>query len=269
MKISPSFTRLSLQTFTALAIASAALGVGSLTASAQTRPTQTSTQTKSTISVPSFKNETTWWWWRSNTARELADALSNELSATGHFTVVERQKLQEALSEQELADLGLVRQGTGAQKGQLTGAKYVVLGRVSAYEEGVSAESEGRRSGINLGIIRIGGDERKSSQEAYVAIDLRVVDTTTGEVVHSRTVEGRAKSESRSNSSDVSVLGVNVGRDNASQQKAPVGKALRAALVEATDYLSCVMYKKDTCIKEFQDKDTRRREGSRDVLKLE
>jgi curli biogenesis system outer membrane secretion channel CsgG len=226
-------------------------------------------QTKQTISVPSFKNETNSWWWKSSTARELADALSNELSATGHFVVVERQKVDAVLSEQELAELGLVRKGTGAQTGQLTGAKYVVLGRVTAFEEGVSSESEGRRSGINLGIIRIGGGERKSSQEAYVAIDLRVVDTTTGEVAHSRTVEGLAKNESRSSSSDVSVLGISTGRDNASEQKAPVGKALRAALVEATDYLSCVMYKKDTCVKEFQDKDARRREGGRDILKLE
>lgn len=245
----------------AIAIVGSSFGVTMAPAMAQAKPT---------ISVPEFKNETNWWWWRGSTARQLGDALSNELSGTGNFKVVERQKLGAVLSEQELAELGLVKKETGAKKGQLTGAQYVILGRVTAYEEGVEEDrSRVGIGGINIGGIRIGGGGAKESQKAYIAIDLRVVDTTTGEVVHSRTVEGRATSEAQSVDGRVNILGVGIGGGNDKKKQAPVGKALRAALIESTDYLSCVMVKKDTCIEKYAAKDAKRRENTKDVLELE
>jgi curli biogenesis system outer membrane secretion channel CsgG len=260
MKNSPNFRALSLN------LAASAIAIGlSLSAG-----TAAFAQSKLTISVPEFRNETSWWWWRGSTARELADALSNELSSTGKFTVVERQKLGAVLSEQELAQLGLVRQGTEAKKGQLTGSRYIVLGQVTSYEEGVADESTGGRvGGIRLGGIRLGGGARKNKQQAYIAVDLRVVDSTTGEVVHSRTVEGRATSEEGGGDLGVSIGGVSLGGDRSSAKRAPVGKALRAALIEATDYLSCVMVEKGSCIAKFDARDQKRREGTRGVLDLD
>ena len=226
-------------------------------------------ETKPTISVPSFKNETNWWWWKSSTASQLGDALSNELSATGNFKVVERQKLQSVLSEQELAEAGLVKKTTRAKTGQLTGAQYVVLGRVTSFEEGVSKKSGGNQtSGCFMGICA-GGGEQKSEVEAYVSIDLRVVDTTTGEVAYSRTIEGRATDKAQASSNSIGIFGFQTGSNSSEEKKAPVGKALRAAIIETTEYLSCVMYKKDACINTYQAKDTKRRQGTQDVLKLD
>jgi curli biogenesis system outer membrane secretion channel CsgG len=252
--------RSAVQTLVAIAIVGSSVGMGTGAALAQSKPT---------ISVPSFKNETNWWWWKSSTSQELGDALSNELSATGHFKVVERQKLQDVLSEQELADLGLTRKGTGAKRGELTGAQYVVLGRVSAFEEGVSKKSGGLGGGFCLFGVCAGGSGQSSESEAYVAIDLRVVDTTTGEVMYSRTVEGRATDKSEAQGGSIGFRGLNVGGNQAEEKKVPVGKALRSALIESTNYLSCVMYKKDTCVAEYQAKDTKRRQNTQDVLKLE
>lgn len=261
MKISPKLRGLSLKAVVAFATLGMGLSTGAA-AWAQSQPT---------ISVPEFKNETNWWWWGgSNTARELAAALSNELTATGKFKVVERQKLGAVLSEQELAQLGLVRKGTGAQTGQLTGSQYIILGQVTAYEEDVAEESTGARiGGINIGGVRLGGGGRKEKKQAYVAVDLRVVDSTTGEVVHSRTIEGRATSEAQAGDAGISFQGVNLGGDRSQAKRAPVGKALRAALVEATDYLSCVMVDKGSCLAKFEAKEQKRREGTRGVLELE
>lgn len=229
-------------------------------------------ESQPTISVPQFKYESRsrWWWWRGETAVELSDALSNELHATGKFKVTERQKLGTVLSEQELAALGIVRPEQGAKKGLLTGAKYIVLGKVTAYEEGVSDESSGVGiGGINIGGVRLGGGGNKKQQQAYVAIDLRVVDSTSGEVIHSRTIEGRATSKSKDGSADVSIGGVNIGGNSKKTKKAPVSKALRAALIESTDYLSCVMVDKDSCLEEFDAKEKKRRDETRSVLDLE
>lgn len=240
---------------------SISLGGSAINASAQARPT---------ISVPEFKNATDSWWWNVGTSRELADALSNELVSTGKFTVVERQKLGAVLSEQELAELGLVRKGTGAQSRQLIGSQYIILGQVTSYEEGVSNESTGGRvSGINLGPIRLGGGGRKEKQQAYVAIDLRVVNSTTGEVAYARTIEGRATSESKGASAGIDIAGISLGGDRNEANRAPVGKALRAALIEATDYLRCVMVDQGGCLAKFEAKEQHRRENTGGVLELE
>ena len=255
MKTSSLYQSLSRNTAIALATVTLSLSIGSLNAFAQEKPR---------ISVPDFKNETNsnWWWWNSNTSQQLADALSNELTSTGKFTVVERQKLGAVLSEQELAQAVLVRKETGA--------KYIILGKVTAYEEGDKKESGGLGiSGIRIGRFGLGGGTRKEKEKAYVAIDLRVVDSSNGEVVYSRTVEGLATSESKSNAGGISFYGINIGGDNQKTTKAPVGKALRAGLVEITNYLSCVMVDKGSCVAEFEKKEQRRRENTQKVLELE
>jgi curli biogenesis system outer membrane secretion channel CsgG len=237
---------------------------------AKSQSTIAPAQTKLTLSVPEFKSPTIWWWWGGGTANDLAAALSNELTATGKFSVVERNKLGAVLSEQELAELGLTRPSTSAKKGQLTGAKYIVLGQVTSYEEGVASKSSGIGvGGIRIGPIRLGGNSRKSSQEAYIAIDLRVVDSTTGEVAYARTIEGRATSTSSGGGLNIGIGGIGVGGNEEKTQRAPVGKALRAALIEATNYLSCVMVDKGSCIAEFEAKEQKRRDSAGDVLKLD
>lgn len=244
----------------ALTIVSSSVGIVNSPVLAQTKPR---------ISVSSFKNETNWWWWKSSTANQLGDALSNELSATGNFKVVERQKLQAVLSEQELAEAGLVKKPTRAKKGELTGAQYVVLGKVTSFEEGVSKKSGGGQIGGCFMGVCAGGGEQKSEKEAYIAIDLRVVDTTTGEVAYSRTIEGRASDKAQASSGNVRLFGIQAGSNASEEKKAPVGKALRAAIIESTEYLSCVMYKKDACVNTYQAKDTKRRQGTQDVLNLD
>ena len=64
-------------------------------------------------------------------------------------------------------------------------------------------------------------------------------------------------------------ININIGGDNQKTTKAPVGKALRAGLVEITNYLSCVMVDKGSCVAEFEKKEQRRRENTQKVLELE
>ena len=98
-----------------------------------------------TVSVPDFKNEVGQLaWWSPRVSRQLADALSNELSAAGGLTVVERQNVKAVLSEQEMAELGIVKNNDRAAKsGQMTGSQYIILGRVSGYENNVETKQSG------------------------------------------------------------------------------------------------------------------------------
>jgi curli biogenesis system outer membrane secretion channel CsgG len=212
---------------------------------------------KPVMGVAEFRNNANAYWWRSGVGWELSDMLTNELLGTGKFKMVERKKLEHVLREQNLGASGRVRAGTAAKIGQLTGAKYLVMGTVSSFEK----DTKDTGGGIGYGGFRIGGKK----EEAYLAIDLRVVDTSTGEVEFVRTVEARAKAS-----------GFNLGLSKfgfhgnlKQEEKTPTGKAIRAVVVEATDYLACVMVDKDSCMNEYGAKEQRRRDKTKGAVDLD
>jgi len=213
---------------------------------------------KISVGVAEFKNNATGvYWWHHGVGWELSSMLTNELAATNAFTIVERSKLEHVLREQDLADYGRVRPGTGAKIGQLTGAKYLVLGTVTAFED----KTKGTRGGVSYKGIRLGGKKK----DAYLAIDLRVVDTTTGEIGFVRTVEARSSGRGF----DVGLARGGFAGSLGQEKDTPVGKAIRAMVVEATDYLECAMVTQGSCLAEFDAKEEKRRKGLKDVIKLD
>jgi curli biogenesis system outer membrane secretion channel CsgG len=212
---------------------------------------------KPSIGVAEFRNKTNAGWWYRGVGWDLADTLTNELATLGSFTVVERSNLEPVLREQDLADYGRVSKGTGAKIGKLTGAKYLVMGSLSSYEENV----KGGKGGIGYKGIRLGG--KKS--EVYMAVDLRVVDTTSGEVAFTRTVEARTGSKGF----NVGVFRGGFGGNLAKEKKTPAGKAIRACLMEIVDYLECAMVMKDSCMAEFDAKERKRRDSAKGSIKLD
>jgi curli biogenesis system outer membrane secretion channel CsgG len=209
------------------------------------------------VGVAEFTNQTAAAWWSGGVGWELSGMLSNELSSSGDFKVVERQKLQNVLEEQNLAASGRVAAGSGPKIGKLTGAQFLVTGTVTSYSENASSTGGGLSfKGIGLGA---------KSSEAYLAVDIRVINTQTGDIDFSRTVEGRSKSSGVA----VGVSRGGFGGSLAHEENTPAGKAIRAALVEVTDYLDCVMVKKDGCVADYQAKEQKRREGDKKALKLD
>ena len=218
-----------------------------------------------TVAVKEITNNASGvWWWSPRVSKQLTDMLSNELKATGNFTLVERAGLKKVLDEQELAELGITRQSTAPKRGMVTGAKYYVLGAVSDYQQGTETKSGG--GGFNI----MGFGQRKSSSEskAYVALDVRVVDTTTGEIAYSRTIEGKATSKSQSKSTSGGLYGISFSDSQSSSNKVPASKAVRAAMIEVSEYLNCVLYLRNSCIAEYDRKEQRRREATKDVLEF-
>jgi curli biogenesis system outer membrane secretion channel CsgG len=214
---------------------------------------------KPTIGVKEFKNEVAAIsWWNSEMSQDLAGMLANELAATNKFKVVERKKLDAIMDEQDLAASGRVKKNNKAAKtGELTGAQYMVFATVSAFD----SKSRGTGGGLSFKGISVGGKK----EDAYMAIDLRVVDTTTGEVEFVRTVEARATS-----------YGVGGGYyrggwsgELAKYENTPTGKAIRGTIIEAVDYLTCAMVDQDDCMSEYQAKETARRDKTKKSIKLD
>lgn len=212
---------------------------------------------KPSIGVAEFRNETSAGWWSGGVGNDLASMLTNELAATEKFKIVERAKLGHVLQEQDLAESGRVEKKSAAKIGKLTGAKYLVMGTVSAYDE----KTAGGGGGLSFRGINVGGKK----DEAYIAIDLRVVDTTTGEVAYTRTVEARSTSYGVHGGVYRGGFGGNLGKyDNT-----PAGKAIRACLIEISDYLSCVMVDQGSCVQEYKAKESSRRERTKGKIKLD
>src|SRR5699024_8376861 len=92
-------------------------------------------------------------WWNSEIGEQLGNVLSNELGATGNFTLVERQQIHAVLDEQDFAASGRVRAGSGPAIGNITGARYLITGAVSAYTEGTRDTG----GGLSFCGFRIGG----------------------------------------------------------------------------------------------------------------
>lgn len=212
---------------------------------------------KPSIGVAEFTNETSAGWWYGGVGRDLAGMLANELAGTGKFKVVEREKLDKVLDEQDLADSGRISKSSGAKIGKLTGAQYLVVATLSAFETDV----KGTGGGVSFRGISVGGKK----EDAYMAVDLRVIDTTTGEVSYTRTVEARASSGGLS----VGVYRGGFGGNLSKYENTPTGKAIRAVIMEISEYLGCVMVDQDGCEAEYQAKESSRREKTKKAIKLD
>jgi len=212
---------------------------------------------KPSLGVAEFRNDTSAGWWYGGAGRDLAGMLTNELASTEKFRMVERDKLGPVLEEQDLAASGRVSKSTAAKIGKLTGAQYLVMGTVSSYEE----KTAGGGGGISFRGISLGGKK----DDAYIAVDLRVVDTTTGEIMFTRTVEAR----STSTGVNVGLYRGGFGGNMEKYNNTPAGKAIRACLIEISEYLGCVMVDKDGCEQEYQAKESTRKANTKKAIKLE
>ena len=127
------------------------------------------------LAVIKFQDETGSLPMQGGTGRVLTNMLTNELAARAGFIVVERQKLRAVLEEQNLTESGLLSPGQGAELGKLLGADYLVTGTVTAFEEDTQTQYKGGMFGR--------GHVERVSEGGYLAVDLRVIDTTKpGEV---------------------------------------------------------------------------------------
>jgi curli biogenesis system outer membrane secretion channel CsgG len=196
-------------------------------------PLEAMAQGKIRIAVTAFENKvkTPWWGPSWKIGEGLAEMLTSELSKTGQFIVVERQALGDIVKEQELGQGGLIRGETAARTGQILGAQIVVRGAVTEFEE----QASGGGAGIRFGGF---GAEGKV-QNAHVALDIRLIDTSTGQVIASHNA---AKSAPAAGGGIGARVGsVTFGGDAFFQT--PLGQATRAAMQDALQFIMATAFK--------------------------
>ena len=188
---------------------------------------------KHAIGVTDFTNEAQYHRW-SELGTNLRAMLESSLFETGRFVMVERGNLGSVIAEQDLQKSGRASEAkTTAETGKLRSARYIATGAVTEISEGTSGES----GGIGFGGIRVGGGSSKSA----VVLVVKLVDTTTGEVVASKRVRGEAgKSGLR--------IGINrggVGADAGAFGKTPLGEAAQDCINAACQFIAESMEKNE------------------------
>jgi curli biogenesis system outer membrane secretion channel CsgG len=129
------------------------------------------------IAVMNFENNSTWSYWGDNLGKAAADELVTQLFQTGSYSIIERAQLNALLAEQDLGASGAVDSSTAARIGQLLGVQLVLTGSITQFS--IERTSGGFRS---LGV---------SVSRAESVLDVRLVNTTTGEIMLAESGEGR------------------------------------------------------------------------------
>ncbi len=113
----------------------------------------------------------------------LQDALTASLMKTSRIRLVERARVDAALKELQLASSGVIDPATAAQVGRQLGARYAVLGSITA----LSVNDEWRSVKI----------AEKTDRKVEVSAEARLVNLETGELLGAGKAVGKAKSSEK------------------------------------------------------------------------
>jgi curli biogenesis system outer membrane secretion channel CsgG len=135
----------------------------------------------------SIKRES-WWGTSWDIGGGLSDMLTTILLDKNRFRLLERSLLDKAMAEQDLSATARVDPKTAVKIGKVIGADYLIMGKVTQF----SWETKSGGGLFNAGgLLGLG----MSKTKAQVAVDVRIVDAETAEILGSYSGKG---DESRS-----------------------------------------------------------------------
>jgi curli biogenesis system outer membrane secretion channel CsgG len=174
-------------------------------------------------------------------ARATTDLFITALVHTGQFRVVERSRLNEGvIKEKQLGTQNLAT--SDIAQTQLAGARYLFEGAVTE----ANASQNQRSSGVSIGGMEVGG----GSNRDVIAIDVRVLDAASGEILDVVTVRRDINTKSSKVAGVGNLLAAVAGQRGLmpaiappdihveQQQKDSLDLALRSAIEEAVQTIA-------------------------------
>jgi curli biogenesis system outer membrane secretion channel CsgG len=170
----------------------------------------------------------------------LREMLITTLVNSNRFSVVERQALNAVMQEQALAASGAAAPGQGPARGNIKTADLIITAAVTEFEPQASGGSAGIGGGGGIDSGFLGGILGAALNKAHMALDLRVIDASTSEVLAATRVQGQA--------SDIAggfmtgfLGGMGLGGGLSAYANTPMEKAIRICIIEAIRYLTQVI----------------------------
>jgi curli biogenesis system outer membrane secretion channel CsgG len=143
---------------------------------------------KMRVAVFSFEDKTNhrWHWWNGQPPGDgMADMITTALVKSGNYRVFERQEIEKIMQEQALGMSGAVTPESAAKAGKMLGAEIAIVGAITEF--GYKKQSTGGA------LKKIGIGASLSKQSATVGIDVRFVNTTSGEILKADNVRKEKK----------------------------------------------------------------------------
>jgi curli biogenesis system outer membrane secretion channel CsgG len=156
----------------------------------------------------------------------LSAMLTTALDQSGRFVILERANLDRVIGEQQIKMANGRTPEAGPQLGAVGAAQFIVIGSVTEFG---AADKGGNLSIGVAGSNGLGGLLGLHKTEGAVALDLRIVDTTTSQVV--QTLKVREPISSTSLSAGTNYKAMTLGGD--SFNNTPLGEATRHAIEKA------------------------------------
>jgi curli biogenesis system outer membrane secretion channel CsgG len=168
----------------------------------------------------------------------LREMLITALVNSNRFSVVERQALNAVIQEQELSAQGAAQAGAGGPKrGNIKTADLIITAAVTEFEPRASGGRAGIGGGGGVGSGVLGALLGGSLNKAHMALDMRIIDASTSEVLAATRVQGQA--------SDIAggvLAGFfgnwALGTGLYGYANTPMEKAIRICIVEAVRYIA-------------------------------
>lgn len=176
---------------------------------------------KASIAVSKFQ-------WKAGRKEEgvidgLEDMLTTLLVQSKRFRVLEREELEEVKKEGKYID----------ETQKIKGAEILVIAAITGWEPG--AEKTG--GGIGGGAPGFLGAILGSFKKSYLAMDIRLIDAATSEVLAATRVEGEAKEVDLGALAGGMFGSVPLGGALSKYSKTPMEKAIRVCIKEAVKFI--------------------------------
>ncbi len=126
----------------------------------------------------------------------ISDLLVKYLVKDGSYSVIERKAMDKILAEQNFSNSDRANPTSAAKLGKLLGVDAIIVGSITQFGNDTKKTGIGGAGG-GLGGFGLGGFSHKKSK-AIVALDARIVDIDTGEIL--AVAEGKGESSRESTS---------------------------------------------------------------------
>jgi curli biogenesis system outer membrane secretion channel CsgG len=169
----------------------------------------------------------------------ISDLLIQKLVEDGKYSVIERNALDKILTEQNFSNSDRADSSTAAKIGRVLGVDAVIMGSITQFGRDDKKTGIGG-GGLGLGKFGIGGVQKKEAK-AVVGVTVRLVDTSTAEILAAVTGTGESTRSGTSllgaGGSDSGMGGGGVDMSSSNFAQTILGEAINKAVASMATQL--------------------------------
>lgn len=168
-----------------------------------------------------------------NIGQSIRSMLTTRVAKLGTIRLLERQKVDNVMKEQDFGATGRTEQASRAKIGKILGADAILYGDITVFGRDDVKKRGGIMSGIGKLTLGLDFGKLKKEEKAVVVIEYRIVDAETGEILDT----GQARGESSRMSKDWgavvvkggTAVGASGGMESSNFEQTIIGEATMAA----------------------------------------